>query len=172
MKCGCREMKLRLYLMVRCVGQMYGPFHHNRCNFTCSLCLLCAQYDDVLEIPTQNMLSYHMRWSQSLGSCCLFWSCLALGLRLEIWICYILIWTKQILMLDPQKMMRRPPCLPMLYSCLATLLPVSYIPFLSGECELSRQCLKAWGMSWGIWSDSETCRIIYPWLENNLKLPN
>ena len=48
--------------MVRCVGQMYGPFHHAPNNFPCPLYLPFTQYDDVLGMTTQKVLEYHMRW--------------------------------------------------------------------------------------------------------------
>ena len=74
--------------MVRCFGRMYVPFHHGPHNFPCSLYLPYAWYDDVFEIPTKNVLAYHMRWWQSLGSYFFFSACLALGLKLGIQICY------------------------------------------------------------------------------------
>ena len=170
MKCGHRDLEWRLYPMVRYVVHMYGPFHHDLRDFSCSLCLLCAHYDDVLYMPTQNVLAYHMRWSQSFGSCCFLWACLALGLRLGIRICYNLNWTRKILMLGPQKMMRRPPSLPMMYYFLGPPLSDSFIPCLSGDCESSRWCLKSWGTSWGLGSVSETCRMIHPHLDKSLKI--
>ena len=153
--------------MVQCVGRMYGPFHHNHCDFTCSLCLLCAQYDDALEIPTQNVLAYYMRWSQSLYICCFLWECLDLCLRLGIQICYNLNWKEKTLMLGPQKMMSRPPYLIILYSFLGPILPASCIPCLSGDCDSSHQCLKYLGMSWGLGSVSETFHMIHPRLDEN-----
>ena len=146
--------------MFWCVGQMYDSFHHDRHSFPCSLFLLFAQYDDFLDMPTKNVLSYNMRWWQSLGSCCFLWVCLALGLPLEIWICYNLNWIKEPLMLGPQEMMRRPPSLPMLHSCSGTLLSASYIPCLSFDCESLCLCLKSWGISWGLGSTSENVRMI------------
>ena len=151
--------------MVRCVGQMYGHLHHCHQDFTCYLSLLCAQYDDALDMPAQNVLSYYMRWSQSLGSCCFLWACLALGLQLGIQICYNLNWRK--LMLGPQKIMRRPPSLPRLYSCLGLILTDSFIPCLPGDWESSRQCPKSWGMSWRLERASKSFCIINPWLEKN-----
>ena len=167
MKCGRRDLKWRLYPMVRCVGRMYGLFHHDRRDFPCFFYLMCAQYNDALEMPTQNVLAYHMRWSHSLGSCFFLWACIALCLWLGIRICYNLNWTKKPLMLWPQKMMRWPPSLLMLYSCLVLILSASYIPCMSGDCESSRQCLRAWGMSWVIGSTSETCRMLHPRLDEN-----
>ena len=146
MKCGHWDLKWRLYPVVWCVGWMYIPFHQDCRNFPCYLYILCAQYDDALEMPTKNVLEYHMRWSQSLGSCCFLWGCLALGMRLGIRICYNLNWTKKTLMLGPKKMMRKPPSFPMLYFCLGPLLSASYIPCLSGDCSSSCWCLKAWGI--------------------------
>ena len=152
MKCVGRDLEWRLYLMMLCVGKMYSTFHHGPHNVPCSLYLPFSQYDDVLEIPNQNLLSYHMLWWQSLGSFCFLSVFLALGLRLCIWICYNLNWTKNILLLGPQKMMRRPPYLTMLCSCLGTLLSASYILCLSCDCELSRQCLKSSVISSGLGS--------------------
>ena len=154
MKCGHQDLKWRLYLMVQCVGQMYGPLHHDLRYFPCSLRLLYVQYDDALEMTTKNVLAYHMCWSQYLGSCCFLWAFISLGLRLGIWICYNMNWTKKSLISGPHKIMRRPPSLPMLYYCLVPILPHSYIPCLSGDCDLSRRFLKAWGISWGLVSAS------------------
>ena len=61
--------------------------------------------------------------------------------------------------------MRQPPSFPMLYSCLGPLLSASCIPYMSGDCESSRQCLKACGVSWGLGSTLESFRMIHPWLE-------
>ena len=152
MKCSRLNLERRLYPMVRCVGQMYGPFHHSPHNFLCYLYLPCAWYDDVLGMPTQNGLAYHIRWWKSLGSYCFLSEFLALGLQLWVWICYNLNWTKNIFLLGPQKMMRRPPYLTMLCSCLGTLLSASYILCLSCDCELSRQCLKSSVISSGLGS--------------------
>ena len=162
MKCGCQYLKWRLYLMMRCVGQMYFPFHHDYRDFPYSLYLLCAQYVDALLIPTQSVLSYHMCWSQYLGSFCFL-----LGMQLGIWICYNLRCTKKPLMLGPQKMMRRPPSFPMMYSCLGPLLSASYILCLSGDCASSCRCLKSWGMSWGLGIASEIFHMIYPRIDEN-----
>ena len=96
MNCIYLDLKCRMYPMVWYIWQIHGPFHHDLHNCPCYLCLLCAQYDDVLEIPTQNVLVYHIRWLQSLGSCCLIWSCISLGLWLGIHICYNLNWRKYI----------------------------------------------------------------------------
>ena len=153
--------------MVRCVGRMYGPFHHNRCYFPCYLCLLCNQYDDALEMPNQNVLEYYMRWSQSFVSWCFLWAYLALGLWLGIQICYNMNWKKKPLVLGPQKVMRRSRSLPVFYFCLGPLLPYYYIPCLSGDFESSRIFLKSWEMSWDIGSASETCHVIHPRLEKN-----
>ena len=96
MNCVRWDLKWRMYPMVWYAWQMHGPFHHDRRDFPCCLCLLCAQYDEVLEMPTQNVLAYHMRWSQPLDSCCLIWSFISLGLWLGIQICYNLNWIKNI----------------------------------------------------------------------------
>ena len=153
--------------MVRCVGWMYGPFHHGPHIFPCSLYIPCAHYNDVLEIPTLNVLAYHMRCWQSLGSYFFFSECIALGLRLGIRFFYNLNWTKKPLPLGPPKMMSLTPSLPMLCSCLGPFLSDYYIPCLSGDCKTSRICLKAWGMSWGLGSASEISRMISTRLGKN-----
>ena len=94
MNCDRQDLKWRLYPMVRCVGKMHGPFHHDCIDFPCSLYLLCVQYDDALAMPTQNVLAYHMWWSHFLVSCCFLWAFLPLGLILGLLICYNLNWTK------------------------------------------------------------------------------
>ena len=172
LKHGRRDLEWILYLMVRCVGQMYGTFHHSQHDFTCSLYLPCARYDDILGMLTLNVLSYHIRWWHSLDSYCSLLACLTLGLQLGIWICHHLNWKKKPLLLGPHKMMRWPHSLPIMWSCLGLILSSSYNLCLSGECDFSRQYLKAWGMSLIIVSASKICRMIHPWLDKNQKWPN
>ena len=151
--------------MVQCVGKFYGPLHHVPQNFLWYLCLLCAWYDDVLEIPTQKVLEYHMRWWNYLGSYCLPRAYLTLGLWLRIRICYNLNRTEKSLPLGPQKMMRWTLSLPILCSCLGLHLSTSHIPCLSDDYDPSHQCMKYWRISWGLGSASKICCIIHPQLD-------
>ena len=165
MKCVRWYLKWRLYPMVRCLGQMYGPFHHNRHNFPCSLCLLCAQYDEVLEMPTSVSISYALVIVLGYLLFPLIMCCIGSVIRDPNLLWYKL--KKKPLMLGPQKMMRRPPSLTMLYYCLGMLLSAYYITCLPGDCESSCPCLKAWGVIWGLGSASEICRMIHPRIDEN-----
>ena len=167
MTCRYQDLEWRLYLKVRCGGKVNGPLHHGPHYFPYSPSLICAQYDDVLGFPTQNMLAYHMLWWQSLGSYFFLSSCLALGLSSDVRICYNMNWITKTFPLLSQKIIRRPPSLPMLCSFFGLILSDSYIPYLLDDCELSRQCLKTWGLLWGLGSASEICHVIHPWLDNS-----
>ena len=159
--CGRQDLEWILFPMARCVGQIRGHLHHGPHDFPCYLYLLCAWYDGVLEMPTQNVLSNHMHWWKSLGSNFFLSAFLALGLRLGSLFCYNLNWKEILFLLGPQKMIRRPPSLPMLRSCVCPILSASYIPCLSGDCESSHWCLEAWSMSSGLGISSEICYMVH-----------
>ena len=166
MKCVLQDLEWRLHPMVHCVGWIYGSFHHSPHKFTCYLYLPCARYDEFLEIPTQNVLAYHMRWWQYLVSFCFLSSGLALGLLLGIQIYYNLNWTKNIAIRASEDHEAAS-----FFANALLLFGYTFIRFfhsMSGR-RLGVVTLipKAWRMSWGLGSASEMCCVIHTWLDKN-----